>query len=608
MMHAERTISSTSQFRVIPVKARWLLLFLPYPRTRLVFLNLLVAGGAVAAPDGGLSAPQIRSPSIAQIQSPAAVLDYRVLSGAMQGTVTPHDAMMLNAHVPMLVDRLKQNGQVVPVAVEPLLGAAEEAYRNGDCYRSYRLYARAAGLARGAENMEASEVAASLKLSLNRAIFADRETITLTLHPLFNLGHPLAKHYTAISWLETEQTGIVGTVQLRVITSLTDCRFDYPTAPLPNGVVAVGYRLTSASGETLAEIRQPVVVAKDAPARLEQLKARWAVLRPPGSANESPAMMTALATIEYVLHSFELERSAFDGNWQRAAHPFGMYLGHVNFVATGREIDGQFPAPNARLRYPEDIDLAESLVEAIGATPADALLKESGDLALAFRPPNGSDLQHFRLFVPDEIGAPGKNTLIVALHSGAGDASYFEWEHFFARCGEHPENQLKQLAQERGFIVVCPNGTGSGFLGDSDFPDIMALVENMRRIYGVEPSRVFVTGWSAGASAVWQLALQHPESFGAAAPVGGAADWLNKGDVEKAAALPVLYSVPQTEAAEAQKTEGLATRLLRNFHYVEYPKSNHMSVWAQALPSVFDFFDACIARSDASRKLASTSR
>ena len=76
---------------------------------------------------------------------------YLKLDGAALNEVTQHDAMMLNYHVPMLIDRLKQSGTAIPASVNTLLSAAQEANGRNDHYSAFRLYARAAGLARGGD-------------------------------------------------------------------------------------------------------------------------------------------------------------------------------------------------------------------------------------------------------------------------------------------------------------------------------------------------------------------------------------------------------------------------------------------------------------------------
>ena len=524
---------------------------------------------------------------------PAQESEYLNLQGAVLGEVIQHDAMMLNFHVPMYVDRLKQSGRVIPDQVNGLLAAARAANDKQDYHRAFRLYARAAGLASGESKVEQYEVAAAFRMFLNRAIFASGENITLAVRPLFTLGHPLANRYAVHVWLETEEGALAGSARALTISELKEYDFDYPADGLHDGVIAVGYRLTSPTGETLAELKQAVVVAKDVQHRLERLKEKFAAAKQKGGA--------ALATLEYDIHSLERERESFDGNWQRTAHPFDMYLGRVNFIALGRPDGNTFPKFDARLRYPEDVAFAESLIDGL-ATDPDTLVKRSGDMAEAYRSAADGQLLRYRIYVPRGYDRARKYSLIAALHSGGGDSTYFEWEEHFTPPGQHPENRLKQLAQERGYIVVCPNGSSGTSLGERDDPEVVALIEKVREMYSIDPRRVFLTGWSVGASAAWRIAMQHPGLFGAFAPVGGEAHWLNRQNTEGAHNLPVLYSLTTSEVEGAKSTTGPAREFLPKFSQKEYPGTDHASVWAKALPDVFDFFDARTAPILAARR------
>jgi hypothetical protein len=61
---------------------------------------------------------------------------------------------------------------------------------------------------------------------------------------------------------------------------------------------------------------------------------------------------------------------------------------------------------------------------------------------------------------------------------------------------------------------------------------------------------------------------------------------------ERGRDLPLLFSVPGTEADQGRSISTAAKPLLRHFTYVEYPAAEHADVWLRALPAVFDFFAA----------------
>lgn len=121
------------------------------------------------------------------------------LKGDALGDITAYDVNLVSSTIPDDVALLPQSGQTMPDQVDALLAAAEIANNTGERYRTYRLFCRAADGAWGEDKIEHYEVAASFGIALNRAIFTEGGTITLTLKPLFTLGHPLANRYTAES-------------------------------------------------------------------------------------------------------------------------------------------------------------------------------------------------------------------------------------------------------------------------------------------------------------------------------------------------------------------------------------------------------------------------
>lgn len=499
------------------------------------------------------------------------------IAGEAIGEVIAHDTMMLQYHTPRMVARLKP---AAPSA-DALLAAAQSAYDVNDHYRAYRLYARA--IAAAHVDMEAYELAASLDLGVNQAILARGETLVATVHPLFSLGHPLSAVYRIRCWLETGKEAIAGTEREQAVAELKEYRFEYLVDPLPEGTVAVSYRLTSPSGATLSEFRQPVVVAKDAGRRLARLKAGFGALK---ADRRTAAVVSARETIEYAVESFELERSRYDGNWQRAAHPYTMYVSNLNFAVEGRATSG-FPTFVGRLRYPDDIDSAESLLQAL-ASGKDPAREFAGEMQRAYRAGDGV-LVPYRIFAPEGYDPGRKYPLIVALHSGAGESTYFQWESL---GGDAPRpNEFKRLAQEKGYLIACPNGR-DGFFSDRGRTDVMTVLERMENVYSVDKERIFLTGWSLGGAASFDIALRNPGRVKAVAAVAGAATWLNKSNTAKSRELPVLYAIGDRDQsiAEARRTSALGKELFSRFTYVERSGVSHNGIWSEALPLVFAFF------------------
>lgn len=161
------------------------------------------------------------------------------------------------------------------------------------------------------------------------------------------------------------------------------------------------------------------------------------------------------------------------------------------------------------------------------------------------------------------------------------------------------KNLFKELGQERGYIMVAPNGRG----GDSrdvgaagrDVLDVLAT-----RLYPVNRSHVFLTGHSMGGIGTWTIGFIHAQRFAALAPV--ACSFFREGwaafdsiPFPDAPDMPVLFSYGLKDATAApedtRKMAAYAKSALRKFIAEEYPGDDHFSIGVASMQRVFDFFD-----------------
>ena len=133
----------------------------------------------------------------------------------------------------------------------------------------------------------------------------------------------------------------------------------------------------------------------------------------------------------------------------------------------------------------------------------------------------------FRVHVPDAIAPASGYPALIVLHGGTGNGRQIERSSGFS-----------ELADQFGFVAVYPDGTGSvdmrytwnadnccGFAHRQDVDDvgfISALIDELIANYDVDPSRVYVTGFSNGAMMTFRLACELSDRIAAAAPYAGA--------------------------------------------------------------------------------------
>jgi polyhydroxybutyrate depolymerase len=131
------------------------------------------------------------------------------------------------------------------------------------------------------------------------------------------------------------------------------------------------------------------------------------------------------------------------------------------------------------------------------------------------------------LHIPSSYDESKPVPLVVALHGGGGNA-----EH------QRRVSGFNQLADEQGFIVVYPNGTGrfnnilltwnggtcceyavENQTDDTGF--IRALIAELESKFNIDPKRIYATGMSNGAIMSYRLACEAADLFAAIAPVSG---------------------------------------------------------------------------------------
>lgn len=90
----------------------------------------------------------------------------------------------------------------------------------------------------------------------------------------------------------------------------------------------------------------------------------------------------------------------------------------------------------------------------------------------------------------------------------------------------NPTGPVKELQNGRTIhaAVIAPQCHGETWF--DLFQLLLEFIETYRAKSAIDPDRVYLTGCSMGAFAVWQVCISHPEWFAAAVPVcGGGMYW-----------------------------------------------------------------------------------
>ena len=157
----------------------------------------------------------------------------------------------------------------------------------------------------------------------------------------------------------------------------------------------------------------------------------------------------------------------------------------------------------------------------------------------------------YQLYKPDSYDPSKAYPLIIAFHESTGK-------------GILMIDRFQEQAEKKGYLVACPNSKDSKKWTYSEKDDVFLMIEDIKRSFNLDYSKIYLTGFSAGALFTYYLGLNYPEKFRAIAPFGGPFTWIRNDLVlsyDKARQIPVLILqgvldnvVNIEEARVAQKT------------------------------------------------------
>ncbi len=124
--------------------------------------------------------------------------------------------------------------------------------------------------------------------------------------------------------------------------------------------------------------------------------------------------------------------------------------------------------------------------------------------------------QPYHLYLPRQYTPARQWPLIVFLHG------YSHRMSILAPWTLRPE--VLDVADRLNCAVLVPYGRGNTDFQGIGEEDVLAATAEVRRLYAVDPRRVYITGVSMGGMGAWNMALRHPGMYAAAAPVCGQTD------------------------------------------------------------------------------------
>ncbi len=507
---------------------------------RLRTLLLVLATAVVCVPHAGVLA-----------QAPTGILSLSVRHNTLKNTARPDGALKAQ--------------------IDSLDALISSASRLGRTAELRRLYAHARTLLDSREWTPASEYAASLVLRTDRQVVDPSRRWAVRVEQIFAPSLPLTRPLSAHATISRRVAGSAANARLEVAKDLG--HYDGVPRDLrdtPFVIDAAIDGLADGSYIVSVEVRDSV--------RVLGTSTLGIVVR--------NGLDAAIARLETAA--------------TKVAEPVRSDL--LFPVDRLRQVNNSRIALNT-FNAARDFAAAESLLVAVSAG-TDPWRGRTGDLKRHYLLEAANEIMPYRLYVPSVYRNDKPLPLIIALHGlGATEDSFFE---AYGRV-------MPQLAEQHGYIVAAPlgyrvDGAYGVSLGGSRDPaalrtqslseqDVLAVLEQVRKHYAIDESRIFLMGHSMGAIGTWAIAAKYPEiwaglgafaGFGVASTaetIGGIPQFVVHGDADPTVAVSgsrVMVAALKAAGAQVQ--------------YLEVSGGDHSDVVEPNLPRMFDFFSSLPGR------------
>ena len=127
----------------------------------------------------------------------------------------------------------------------------------------------------------------------------------------------------------------------------------------------------------------------------------------------------------------------------------------------------------------------------------------------------GADTLRFTIWVPEGIAGGAKVPLVLGAHFGGRVTPYMG--------GEYGDLLIAPGLEELGAVIVAPDAHSNRGWSPDDEGRLIWLVKALMKTYPIDPTKVVMTGFSAGGAQTWYIANRNQDLFTAvitvAAPI-----------------------------------------------------------------------------------------
>ena len=179
----------------------------------------------------------------------------------------------------------------------------------------------------------------------------------------------------------------------------------------------------------------------------------------------------------------------------------------------------------------------------------------------------------YRVDLPPEYEKKKKERwpLLFFLH-GVGEVG-----HDQNKLTIHGPPKIVKQRRELPFVVVSPQSPQEGWNVEA----LKAVLDEVKKLYRIDPDRVYLTGLSMGGEGTWRLAAAYPDQFAAIVPICGKGEPKDAGKLKR---IPVwAFHGKLDNRVSVTHSEGMVKAIQNaggNARLTLYPDAQHDS-WTQ---------------------------
>ncbi len=439
--------------------------------------------------------------------------------------------------------------------VEDLEARARTATTGQKYGEAIKYYTRAMALIRNQPWTPSRALGAAMQVKVERAVLDPGDKARITISQLFNPDERIdGKLNGSISLKDSRQE--------KTLVKLPEIEPDF-TKPvsleaaipeLDDGNYQLTLTFRSKDGEPIIK-PSSILIARGLNQQAGALKSRIASITEKLKAENKNDLLFALPSVEFAASIIDMVNSG-----QLSVDRADIKSVIVNAAATLEQIGkGEHPLRSIR-----------------------------GDIYWAYRSALDDTIQPYRFYTPKIYDAKKKWPMIVALHGMGGDENSF--------FTGYDNGSIRRIAEERGYIVVCPKGRGpvSMYLASAE-RDVVDVIKEMKREFSIDDDRVYLMGHSMGGYGTWSIAVNHPDLFAAIGPISGGGTPFSRPKLKAIARVPWIVvhgdNDPTVPVEESRKMVKAGKELGIEIKYIEVPGGDHGNVVSSSFKDIFDWFD-----------------